>query len=122
MDCIVEFFFSTSSLMRFTSLKGLGQWKEIPSYSKKFILRMVILLNDTNDDVKAEAMSFQSKWSLLFETDDLGDQLVVELISEYVHLQTACSAALAQWLCKYPSKGSRILQLLISLYKEMSKV
>ena len=108
--------------MRFTSLKGLGQWKEIPSCSKKFILRMIILVNDVNDDVKAEATRLQSKWNLLFETDDLGDQLVLELISGYVHLQTACSAALGQWLGKYPNQSSKILLLLISLYKEKSKV
>ena len=122
MDCIVEFLSSNSSLMRFTALKGLGQWKDLPSYPKKFLLKMMIVVNDTNDDVKAEATRLQANWGLLFDDDDLGEQLVVELIGEYVHLQKACSVALGEWLCKNPNKSSRILQLLKSMYEERSQV
>ena len=122
MDCIVEFLSSNSSLMRFTALKGLGQWKDLPSYSKKFLLKMMIVVNDTNDDVKSEATRLQTNWGLLFDDDDLGEQLVVELISEHVHLQKACSVALGEWLCKNPNKSSNILHLLKSMYKERSQV
>lgn len=122
MDYIVECLFSTSDLMRFTALKGLGQWRDLPSFSNSFMLKMMIVVNDTNDDVKTEATRLQTDWGLLFDDDDLGDQLVDELISKNVHLQKACSTALGEWLCKNPDKGSRIMQLLMSMYKERNKV
>lgn len=118
MECLS----SISSLMRFTALKGLGQWRDLPSYPNLFLLKMMIVVNDTNNDVKTEATRLQANWNLLFDDDDLGDQLVVELTNNHVHLQKACSAALGEWLCNNPDKGSRILQLLISMYKEQSKV
>ena len=118
MDCLS----STSSLMRYTALKGLGQWKDLPSYSNLFLLKMMIIIHDSNDDVKAEATRLQANWGLLFDDEDLGDQLVTELVGKHVHLRKACSTALGEWLCKNPNKGSRILQLLMSMYKERSKV
>ena len=122
MEYIMECLSSTSSLMRYTALKGLGQWKDLPSYSNLFLLRMMIIIHDSNDEVKAEATKLQADWVLLFDDEDLGDQLVVELVGKHVHLQKACSAALGEWLCKNPDKGSRMLQLLVSLYEERSKV
>lgn len=122
MDLIVECLLSTSSLMRLTALKGIGQWKDLPSHSNKFLLNMAIIVNDTNDDVKVEAIRLQAGWDLLLEDDALGEQLVVELINKNVHLQEACSAALGKWLTTNSDKSTRILQLLMSMYEEKSKV
>lgn len=108
--------------MRFTALKALGQWKELPSYSNKFLLKMMVVMNDTDDDVKAEATRLKTDWGLLFDDDNLGEQLVDELISKFVHLQKPCSTALGDWLANNPDKGSKTLQLLISMYKERNKV
>jgi len=122
MDCIVEYISSTSSLMRFTALKGLGQWKDLPSYSNNFLLSMMIVVNDTSDDVKAEASRLQAAWGLLFDDYELGEKLVVELADKHVHLQKACSVAFGEWLDKNPDRSSEMLQLLISMYNERSKV
>lgn len=122
MDYIVEYLSSPSSLMRFTALKGLGQWKDLPSYSDQFLLSMMIVVNDTNDDVKAEANRLQGDWGLLFDDCNLGERLVVELADKHVHLQKACSVAFGEWLDKNPDRSSIMLQLLISMYQERSKV
>ena len=123
MNCIVNWFTSTSELMRFTALKALGQWDMLPSYSNKFMLRMIIATNDANDDIKGEALRLQTMWDLSFDSDELGEELVVALTDNGgAHLQKSCSAALGVWLKNKPDSSSTILQLLMKCYEDRNKV
>ena len=123
MNCLISWFTSTSHLMRFTALKALGQWDTLPSYSNQFMLRMIVAANDTNDDIKMEASRLQTMWDLSFDSDELGDELVVALTDNgSAHLQKSCAAALGVWLKNKPDKCSTVLQLLMDRYKERNKV